>query len=183
MATPETASALVLVIRTVPWTTPPAAWPDTATVAVGGVVSIVIVRPGPIAVAPSTSVAPIEKQNVPSPGGAKCCAVVLSGYVLTAMAGVGGWVQAPGARNTVWSTLVGSAPGVHCRTAGDTNGAVASRGALGAVAACAVSACAIAAHATDVATAMVTRKERRTTSFSVPPLPPDWAACQPAGSA
>ena len=78
-ATPETASALVPETPTVPCTTPPGAWSETATVAVGGVVSIVTVRPGPFAVPPARSAALMKKQHVPSPGDAKCWDVVLSG--------------------------------------------------------------------------------------------------------
>jgi hypothetical protein len=96
-ATPETASSLVPVTRTRPFTTP-ATWPATATVAVGGVVSMVTVRPGPIAVPPARSVAPIEKHQVPSRGTAKCWEVVLSSYVRTGIGVAGGSVQAPGAR-------------------------------------------------------------------------------------
>ena len=40
----------------------------------------------------------MKKQNVPSPGIAKCWDVVLSGYVRTGIAAAGGFVQAPGAR-------------------------------------------------------------------------------------
>ena len=98
-ATPETASALVPETATVPLTMPPGAWSETATVAVGGVVSIVTVRPGLFAVPPARSVALMKKQNVPSPGTAKCWEVVLSGYVRTGIAAAGG--VAAGARRAV----------------------------------------------------------------------------------
>ena len=77
VATPETVSAPVPVTWTVPFTTPAGLWPETATVAVGGVVSIVTVTPPLLAVPPARSLATTEKQNVPSPGTAKCCVVAL----------------------------------------------------------------------------------------------------------
>src|SRR6476646_1720689 len=67
VATPEVASVALREMVTTPLTTPPGAVGATATVEVGGVVSIVSVRPGLSALASKASLARTKKQNVPSP--------------------------------------------------------------------------------------------------------------------
>ena len=79
VATPEVASDALRAMLTTPLTTPPGAVGATATVEVGGVVSMVIVRPGLSALASRASLARTKKQNVPSPGTAKCSACALPG--------------------------------------------------------------------------------------------------------
>ena len=83
VATPEVASEAVRAMFTTPLTMPPGAVFETATVEIGRVVSIVSVRPGLSAVPSARSAARTKKQKVPSPGTAKCSAVVLPGYVAT----------------------------------------------------------------------------------------------------
>ena len=78
-ATPENWSLPVPEMRTVPVTIPPAARRETAIVAVGGVASILTVRPSLSSVSPSSSVTRMKKHQTPSPGWATYWPVVLSG--------------------------------------------------------------------------------------------------------
>ena len=85
---------------TVPLTTPPGAVAETATVEVGRVVSIVTRQAaGCPAVREQGVGARTKKQNVPSPGTAKCSAVRVAGVRRRrSCAGRQRVVQAPGAR-------------------------------------------------------------------------------------
>ena len=122
VATPEVASDAVRAMVTVPLTIPPGAVFATATVEVGGVVSI---RDREAAGCPRSRAGRRSRgrrsRTCRRRARAKCSACVLPGYVATSCPAAGGVAQAPGARQIVCTMLSMSAPGVQVKCAGDTH--------------------------------------------------------------